>query len=144
MSPPVAAAASAALQLLKAEPERVARLQANGALFLEEARAHGLDTVTSRGYAIVPIMVGDIVRAGRITDRMLARGVNVLPIIYPAVPLKAARLRFFVTSEHTPEQIRTAVRIRPGAAQAGLTPAPSGCKSRLPERYPLTERVTLA
>jgi 7-keto-8-aminopelargonate synthetase-like enzyme len=56
-------------------------------------------------------MVGDIVRAGRITDRMLARGVNVLPIIYPAVPLKAARLRFFVTSEHTPEQIRTAVRI---------------------------------
>jgi 8-amino-7-oxononanoate synthase len=111
MSPPVAAAASAALQLLKAEPERVARLQANGALFLEEARAHGLDTVTSRGYAIVPIMVGDIVRAGRMTDRMLARGVNVLPIIYPAVPLKAARLRFFVTSEHTPEQIRTAVRI---------------------------------
>ena len=111
MSPPVAAAASAALQLLKAEPERVARLQANGTLFLEEARAHGLDTVTSRGYAIVPIMVGDIVRAGRITDRMLARGVNVLPIIYPAVPLKAARLRFFVTSEHTPEQIRTAVRI---------------------------------
>lgn len=111
MSPPVAAAASAALQLLKAEPERVARLQANGTLFLEEARAHGLDTVTSRGYAIVPIMVGDIVRAGRMTDRMLARGVNVLPIIYPAVPLKAARLRFFVTSEHTPEQIRTAVRI---------------------------------
>ena len=42
---------------------------------------------------------------------MLARGVNVLPIIYPAVPLKAARLRFFVTSEHTHEQIRTAVRI---------------------------------
>jgi 8-amino-7-oxononanoate synthase len=111
MSPPVAAAASAALQLLKAEPERVARLQANGTLFLEEARARGLDTVTSRGYAIVPIMVGDIVRAGRMTDRMLARGVNVLPIIYPAVPLKAARLRFFVTSEHTPEQIRTAVRI---------------------------------
>ena len=111
MSPPVAAAAAAALQLLKSEPERVARLQANGALFLREARAHGLDTVTSQGYAIIPIMVGDIVRAGRITDRMLARGVNVLPIIYPAVPLKAARLRFFVTSEHTPEQIRTAVRI---------------------------------
>jgi len=111
MSPPVAAAAAAALQILKAEPGRVARLQANGALFLHEAREHGLDTVKSQGYAIIPVMVGDIVRAGRITDRMLARGVNVLPIIYPAVPLKAARLRFFVTSEHTPEQIRTAVRI---------------------------------
>ena len=111
MSPPLAAAALAALQQLKAEPERVARLQANGALFLKEARARGLDTVTSEGYAIVPVMVGDIVRAGRITDRMLARGVNVLPIIYPAVPLKAARLRFFLTSEHTPEQIRSVVQI---------------------------------
>ncbi len=111
MSPPVAAAATAALQLLKAEPERVARLQANGALFLSEARALGLDTVTSRGYAIIPVMVGDIVRAGRITDRLLARGLNVMPIIYPAVPLKAARLRFFVTSEHTPEQIKSAVRV---------------------------------
>src|SRR5262249_61809591 len=98
-------------KLPRAGPGRVPGLQANGALFLHEAREHGLDTVKSQGYAIIPVMVGDIVRAGRITDRMLARGVNVLPIIYPAVPLKAARLRFFVTSEHTPEQIRTAVRI---------------------------------
>ena len=56
-------------------------------------------------------MVGDIVSAGRITDRMLKRGIYVLPIIYPAVPLKAARLRFFLTSEHTSEQISTALRI---------------------------------
>ena len=39
------------------------------------------------------------------------RGLNVLPIIYPAVPLKAARFRFFITSEHTPDQIRSAVKI---------------------------------
>jgi 8-amino-7-oxononanoate synthase len=56
-------------------------------------------------------MVGDIVKAGRVTDRMLSRGVHVMPIIYPAGPLKAARLRFFLTSEHTLEQIETAVRI---------------------------------
>jgi len=42
---------------------------------------------------------------------MRARAVNVLPIIYPAVPLKAARLRFFIRSSHTPEQIRKAVEI---------------------------------
>ena len=56
-------------------------------------------------------MVGDIIKAGRMTDRMLARGINVLPIIYPAVPLKAARLRFFITAEHTDEQIQGAVAI---------------------------------
>jgi 8-amino-7-oxononanoate synthase len=111
LSPPIAGAALAALKLLHAEPERVARLQANGRLFLAEARRLGLDTVTCEGYSICPVMVGDIVRAGRITDRMLARGYYVLPIIYPAVPLKAARLRFFLTSEHTPEHIQAALRV---------------------------------
>ena len=33
------------------------------------------------------------------------------PILYPAVPERAARLRFFLTAAHTEEQIREAVRI---------------------------------
>ncbi len=111
LSPPVTAAALAALQILEAEPERVARLQANGQLFLAEARAAGLETGTSAGLSVVPVIVGDLVKVVKLTERVLARGVNVLPIIYPAVPLKACRLRFFITSEHTPEQIRAAVRI---------------------------------
>jgi 8-amino-7-oxononanoate synthase len=110
LSPPLTAAATASLGLLNAEPERVARLQANGKLFLSLARAAGMDTSTSEGYAVVSVIVGDLVSAGRLADRMLARGLNVLPIIYPAVPIKAARLRFFITSEHTPTQIREAVR----------------------------------
>ena len=32
------------------------------------------------------------------------------PILYPAVEERAARLRFFITSTHTAEQIRTTVR----------------------------------
>jgi 8-amino-7-oxononanoate synthase len=109
LSPPLTAAATASLGVLKAEPERVARLQANGKLFLSLARAAGMDTSTSEGYAVVSVIVGDLVNAGRLADRMLARGLNVLPIIFPAVPIKAARLRFFITSEHTPAQIRDAV-----------------------------------
>jgi 8-amino-7-oxononanoate synthase len=111
LAPPLAAAASAALELLKDEPERVASLQSNGRLFLAEAKAAGLNTGTSQGHAISSVIVGDLVNAGRLTERLLARGVNVLPIIFPAVPIKAARLRFFITSEHTPEQIRDVVRL---------------------------------
>jgi 8-amino-7-oxononanoate synthase len=109
LSPPLAAASLASLEIMRAEPERVARVRANGAAFLARAKGHGLDTITSAGCAIVPVLVGDIVSAGRLTDRMLERGVNVLPIIYPAVPLKAARLRFFITSAHTREEIDAAV-----------------------------------
>jgi 8-amino-7-oxononanoate synthase len=111
MPAPAAAAALAALELLKAEPERIARLKANGDLFLELAKSAGLDTGTSIGYAVVPVIVGDGVKAIKMTERLLARGVNALPIMYPAVPMKAARLRFFITSEHTAEQIHEAVRI---------------------------------
>ena len=111
MPAPAAAAALAALELLKAEPERVAKIKANGDLFLAEAKAAGLDTGTSIGYAVVPVIVGDGIKAIKMTERLLARGVNALPIMYPAVPMKAARLRFFITSEHTAEQIKTAVKI---------------------------------
>lgn len=111
LSPPLAAAAYEALQILGREPERVARLQRNGKLFLSLCRDAGFNTATSEGYAIVSIIVGDMLNAGRLGDRLLDRGLNVLPIIYPAVPMKSTRFRFFITAEHTEAQIRSAVRI---------------------------------
>jgi 8-amino-7-oxononanoate synthase len=111
LSPPATAAALAALRILIADPARVARLQNNGRLFLTAAKGVGLDTMTSAGYSVVPIMVGCSVRAVRLTERLFERGVNALPIIHPAVPMKAARLRFFITSEHSLEQIRLSAGI---------------------------------
>jgi 8-amino-7-oxononanoate synthase len=111
LSPPLAAAAYEALRILGREPERVARVQQNGKLFLSLCKDAGFNTVTSEGYAIVSIIVGDMLKAGHLSDRLLDRGLNVLPIIYPAVPLKSTRFRFFITSEHTEAQIRSAVRI---------------------------------
>lgn len=111
LSAPLAAASLKALEVLHAEPERVRRLQANGQLFLKEARAAGLDTMSSAGYSVVPVLVGDGIKAIRLTHRLFERGINALPILYPAVPMKAARVRFFITSEHTADQIRETVRI---------------------------------
>ena len=52
------------------------------------------------------------VRSGRSArPRPFRRGINVQPILYPAVPERAARLRFFLTAAHSEEQIREAVRI---------------------------------
>jgi 8-amino-7-oxononanoate synthase len=111
LSPPATAASLAALRILKADPGRVAKLQANGRLFVEEAKRAGLNTMTSAGFSVVPVMVSDPVRAVRLADRLLERGINALPIIHPVVPMKAARIRFFITSKHTAEQIRSTVKI---------------------------------
>jgi 8-amino-7-oxononanoate synthase len=100
MSPPVAAASLAALRIMLAEPERVSSLNANATFFLTQARAAGLDTGPSIGAGIVPIVTGSSIRAARTADALFQRGINVLPIIYPAVPERSARLRFFLASTH--------------------------------------------
>jgi 8-amino-7-oxononanoate synthase len=110
MSPPVAAAALAALQRLRAEPERVMALQQNGRRFLEAARAAGINTGSCIGLAVIPAIVGSSVKAARLSAALLERGINVQPILHPAVPEKSARLRFFISSEHRAEDIEHAVK----------------------------------
>jgi len=105
LPPPLAAAGLESLNIMRAEPERVAQLQANGRHFLQAARAHGLDTGPSIGAAIVPVMTGSSIVAARAADRLFDLGINVQPIIYPAVPEQAARLRFFLSSLHDTEQL---------------------------------------
>ncbi|HLJ71483.1 MAG TPA: aminotransferase class I/II-fold pyridoxal phosphate-dependent enzyme [Roseiarcus sp.] len=111
MPPAIAAAALKALELLHGEPERVQRLRANGTAFVEAARRAGLDTGASVGASIVPIMTGSSIRAAALSQRLFDRAVNVQPIIYPAIPERLARLRFFLSSEHRLEQIETVVPI---------------------------------
>ena len=111
MAPPAAAAALAALELLEREPERVRRLNDRAALFLRLAREGGLDVGGSIGASIVPVVTGSSIRAGRLAQALFDRGVNVQPILYPAVPERAARLRFFATASHTEEQITNTVDI---------------------------------
>jgi 8-amino-7-oxononanoate synthase len=109
MSPALAAASKAALDCMLAEPWRVEKLRANGRLFLELARAEGLDVGSSHGYNIVPVITGGSVLAAQLSSALLARGINAQPIIYPAVEERAARLRFFLSSEHDERQIRETV-----------------------------------
>lgn len=109
LPPVLAAGAAAALALMAEEPWRVKKLQANGAHFLARARALGLDPGGGQGYGVLPVMVGDSVLAARLSERLLARGVNVAPVTFPGVPMGAARLRFFLSADHEPAQIDEAL-----------------------------------
>ena len=122
---PAALAALTAIRLMLREPERVARLQANGQRFLHAARDAGLDVGTSWGYAVTPIVLGDSLRTITLADRLLARGYNAFPIIPPGVPERSARLRFFISSEHTPAELDGAVAAITEEL-AALGGAPSG------------------
>lgn len=111
MSPPVAAASLAALQCMLDEPERVARLQSRGQYFLRRAQSAGINTGTSMGYAVIPAIVGSSIKAARLSAVLFQKGINAQPILYPAVPEKSARLRFFVSCEHSEAQIEHTVQV---------------------------------
>ena len=109
ISPPNCAAALAALRILEREPHRVERLRQNSKLFLKLAKERGFNTGMSQDTAVVPIILGNSMLALQMSKALFDRGINVQPILHPAVEEKAARLRFFITSAHTEEQIRYTV-----------------------------------
>jgi 7-keto-8-aminopelargonate synthetase-like enzyme len=109
LSVPNAAAARAALAAIRADPGRVARLRRISARFREAVVAAGLDPGANAGFAVAPVLAGDSVTATWLAEKLLGDGVNVMPIIAPAVPNRAARLRFFLNAEHSDAAVRHAV-----------------------------------
>jgi len=108
-TPATAAAALTAIEVVLDEPQRLARLKANGELFLELAKKAGMDTGPAEDTPIVPVMLGSS-RSAMTASVMLAHhGINANPILYPAVPEGEARIRFFLSSEHTHEQIERTI-----------------------------------
>ena len=103
--PGAAAAARAAIAVMGRESWRVRKLRENGRHFLAGARARDLNTGASLGASVVPIIVGSSPAAVILSRRLQDRGYNVVPIIFPGVAENQARLRFFLTSRHTTEQI---------------------------------------
>ncbi|MGE5407460.1 MAG: aminotransferase class I/II-fold pyridoxal phosphate-dependent enzyme, partial [Syntrophothermus sp.] len=72
--PPAVGAAAAALEILEAEPGRVARLQENAALLRDALNAGGLPIGPSTTQ-IVPLLVGEAEAAMRLCELALERGV---------------------------------------------------------------------
>ncbi|MNG24496.1 2-amino-3-ketobutyrate coenzyme A ligase [compost metagenome] len=60
---------------------------------------------------MIPVITGSSLKATQLSGALARRGINAQPILHPAVPEKSARVRFFVSCLHTPEQIAKTVVI---------------------------------
>lgn len=105
LTPANTAASASAIEVMRDEPERLRRLRENSRYFLAGAQARGLNTGDASGVPVVPVILGDSAAAIRIAQELNDDGISVNPIIYPAVANSMARLRFFITSEHTIQQL---------------------------------------
>ncbi len=110
LPPAQAAAAAEAFRVIMEEPWRVEKLRANTRQFITGLQERGFDTLYTQT-AIVPVLCYDDETAFKMTRASHQRGIFVLPVISPAVPVGLARLRATVTAGHEPEDIERAMDV---------------------------------
>ena len=101
LSPVLVAGALASVKHLKASSEEREAQQARAAGLKQMLAAAGLPVMPTDTH-IVPLLVGDPIKAKRVSDILLSEyGVYVQPINYPTVPRGTERLRFTPGPRHT-------------------------------------------
>ncbi|HEY7393976.1 MAG TPA: aminotransferase class I/II-fold pyridoxal phosphate-dependent enzyme [Gemmatimonadaceae bacterium] len=118
MPPASVAGALAALDVLQKEPERRVRLWENTGRVSEGLRALGFD-VGATQTPIIPVLIGDAFQAMATWRALFDNGVFTHPIIPPAVPAHACRIRVSMSAEHSEKQID---RVLAAFEQVALSP----------------------
>ncbi|HYY22112.1 MAG TPA: 8-amino-7-oxononanoate synthase [Thermoleophilaceae bacterium] len=125
LPPPSAAAALAALELLRAQPHRVERLQRNGEVLRAALQADGVPTDPSETH-IVPVVIGDPEAAVAASERLLEQGIFAQAIRPPTVPAGSSRLRLAAMASHTARELREVARaVASVVPEAARRPAPA-------------------
>jgi 8-amino-7-oxononanoate synthase len=121
LSPATCAAASAALEVVRDEPERRTVLAERAALLRTRLRGQGWRIGTSESQ-IIPLVVGDAAEAVRLSRQLAERGLLVPAMRPPSVPEGESLLRVSLTYAHSEAMIEqllaalTALRVESGAA----------------------------
>ncbi|RZU33316.1 aminotransferase class I/II-fold pyridoxal phosphate-dependent enzyme [Blastococcus saxobsidens] len=108
--PASVAAALSALRILRAEPERIARLQRNGELLRTALAEAGAPAVPGRG-AVLAVPTGSEEVTATAWRYCFDHGVYANAVAYPAVPRGRGVLRLTVMATHTEEQLREAAQV---------------------------------
>lgn len=111
LSPPDTAAALAALDLLEREPQLVQRLRERVRVFRSLGREYGIELTGDADAPVAAYVVGQDDLCLILSQRLLAHGVHVQPVVHPGVAPGQARLRFFISNQHTDAQFRKTLSV---------------------------------
>jgi len=103
-TPAATAAARAALQIMKNEPERIAHLWELTDYALNNFRQLGFE-IGNTSTPIIPLYIRDFYKTFYITKMLFEEGVFVNPVIPPACAPEDTLIRFSLMATHTKEQI---------------------------------------
>ena len=92
LAPAITGATLRVLELIQGSGDLLAQLRENTSYFRTQMTARSFEIPEST-HPIVPVMIGDAVKAAKMADEVLARGVYVRAFSYPVVPKGKARIR---------------------------------------------------
>lgn len=108
LCPSAVAAVCATVEIMKKEPERVARAQTNANMLRNGLRGMGYDTGASQT-CIIPVLFGDDAVTAIFARKLRDHGVLATPVLFPAVAQGSARLRLCATAAQTTKDIEFAL-----------------------------------
>ncbi len=108
MTPASVASVIAALDIIEAEPERIATLWSNTHYAIKLLREEGFEVGNTQS-PIIPVYVRDNYQTFRVTKLLQEYGVFVNPVVSPAVPPESSLLRLSLMATHTFAHIEEAV-----------------------------------
>jgi glycine C-acetyltransferase len=98
------AAALKAFQIIEEEPELRQKLWDNTNYVHDKLIELGFNLGETQS-CIFPVIIGDNKKVLALTQQLQNNGYLVNPVIYPAVPVERARIRFAVSSDNTKQQL---------------------------------------
>lgn len=107
-TPAATAAASAALDIIQSEPERIQHLWDITHYALEGFRSRGFE-IGHTSTPIIPLFIRDNEKTFMITKMLFEEGVFVNPVVSPAVAPADTLIRFSLMATNTKEQINIAL-----------------------------------
>ena len=108
VAPPIVAASIKAIDLLTSSTHLRDRLMDNTRYFREKIAAIGLDVLPGE-HPIVPVMFGEAMPAVKMAEKLLEKGVYVIPFSFPVVPKGKARIRTQVSAAHSRDDLDFAI-----------------------------------
>jgi len=104
VAPCIVTAAIKAIELLNESTDLRDKLEANAKFFREGISKLGYDILPGE-HPIIPIMLGDAVKAVEVADALLKKGIYCIAFSFPVVPNGKARIRLQISAAHTMDDL---------------------------------------
>jgi 8-amino-7-oxononanoate synthase len=108
ITPASAAAVIAALDIIKAEPERMVHLWNVTHYAIDNFKRMGFDIGKSET-PIIPLYIRDNLKTLKLTRMLMDEGIFVNPVVSPAVSKDSTLIRFSLMATHTKDQVDIAL-----------------------------------